>query len=525
MQEPAGNRGATGSTNGGRGAELSELRRILIGPELDQIARIQNRLDDAAVRSAEVGRVLPLALRSAPGKGLRDALEPVFEKSFQSSVRKHPRELADAIYPVIGPAIRASIAAAIREFAESLNQIIEKSASWRAIRWRIEAWGTGKPFVEILLARSLLYSVEQVFLIHRRSGLLLLHLVHEGTGGAPVVKDADMISGMLTAVQDFVSDSFTESRQELETADIGRYKLWIQYGPKALLAGAVSGTAPVELKAVFRFALDKIHEELYAALDTFKQDDLSVFEPARPHMEACLLGQRRLERRFRAWPWVVLAAALAALAAFVYVPVRNQGRWERYVEAIRRQPGIVVTRAERQGPTWVMEGLKDPKAPDPAALLSSYQVEPAKVLYRWQQYFSLDTAFAVERALDADIERIEKQSIRFELGSSKLLLLETGRIEDVAQAFDRVRKLRPEVRLTITGHTDEVGAAETNQKLSFDRAVQVSDALAAQGIPRRLFFLVGMGDTQPVRTGGTEFVQAINRSVSFKIELERAQPR
>ena len=84
--------------------------------------------------------------------------------------------LADAIFPVIGPAIRKSIAASISEFAETLNQIVETSVSFRAIQWRVEALITGKSFSEILLARSLLYSVEQVFLIHRKSGLLLLHV-------------------------------------------------------------------------------------------------------------------------------------------------------------------------------------------------------------------------------------------------------------------------------------------------------------------------------------------------------------
>ena len=99
---------------------------------------------------------------------------------------------------------------------------------------------TGKPFSEILLARSLLYRVEQVFLIHRKSGLLLQHVAAEDA----VLKDADMISGMLTAIQDFVSDSFVEGGQDLETLDIGRFKLWIQYGPKAMIVGAVSGNAP-----------------------------------------------------------------------------------------------------------------------------------------------------------------------------------------------------------------------------------------------------------------------------------------
>src|SRR5581483_707268 len=102
--------------------------------------------------SADLARFLPGAIKAARASALRDALEPVFEKAFQSSVRKHPKDLADAIYPVIGPAIRNSIAASIREFAENLNQIVEKSASPRAIRWRIEAMVTGRPFTELLLA-------------------------------------------------------------------------------------------------------------------------------------------------------------------------------------------------------------------------------------------------------------------------------------------------------------------------------------------------------------------------------------
>ena len=236
------------------------MRQLLVGQELDELAQIKNWLDDPARRIADLAQILPEVVRAARAKALREALEPIFEKAFQSSVRKHPKELADAIYPVIGPALRNSIAAAIREFAESLNQIVEKSASLRAIRWRIEARVTGKNFTEILLARSLLYSVEQVFLIHRKSGLLLLHVAAQDS----VLKDADMISGMLTAIQEFFSDSFTEGGQDLETVDAGRLKLWIQYGSKAVLVGAVSGSVPVALRDVFQKNLERIHELLYA---------------------------------------------------------------------------------------------------------------------------------------------------------------------------------------------------------------------------------------------------------------------
>src|SRR5579872_4384315 len=110
VPEPAGDR----APNGTGAAEFTQLRRLLVGKELDDLARIKDQLDDPAARTAELAQLLPEAIKAARAKALREALEPIFEKAFQSSVRRHPRELADAIYPVIGPALRNAIAAAIR---------------------------------------------------------------------------------------------------------------------------------------------------------------------------------------------------------------------------------------------------------------------------------------------------------------------------------------------------------------------------------------------------------------------------
>lgn len=522
MQEPPGDQAAAGKPANGRDpADLQEIRRLLVGQDLDKLADIGARLDDPARRAVDIAQVLPDAIRTTRARSLREAFEPIFEKSFQSSVRKHPRELADAIYPVIGPAIRAAIAAAIRESAEALNQIIEKSASWRAIRWRIEARVTGKSFTEILLARSLLYSVEQVFLIHRRSGLLLVHAAAQSS----VLKDADMISGMLTAIQDFVSDSFTEGGQELETIDTGRFKLWIQYGSKALLVGAVTGTAPVELKGVFRTALEKIHETLFAELDTFKQGDLAVFEPARPYLETCLLGQAAPDRRTGVVRWILAAFVFVLLGALVYFEVQNQVRWSRYVEALKQQPGIAVTRIEKHGSTWTVAGLKDPKAPDPGKLLGKFGMDTAKVHYEWQPYLSLNTTFAAERDLEADREMIERQIVRFEVGSAKLPLAEAGRIETLAIAIGRLLKARPESRITVTGHTDEVGSLDANAKLSRDRAISAGEALAAQGVPPERLELLGASNTQPLRAGAGDWDRSANRSASFRVHAGPATGR
>ncbi len=493
MPDPAGNDGALNST------DFAELHQLLVGPDVDRIATIEDRLDDPRKRAAEVARVLPDSIRNAKPKALREALEPVFEKAFESSVRKHPKELADAIFPVIGPAIRKSIAASIAEFAETLNQIVEKSVSLRGLQWRIEALVTGKSFSEILLTRSLLYSVEQVFLIHRKSGLLLQHVAAQGS----VLKDADMISGMLTAIQDFFSDSFTEGGQDLETVDTGRFKLWIQYGPKALVVGAVSGTAPPELKGVFRTAIDKVHEQLYAELDQFKQDDTSIFEPAQPLLQACLLGQSAPGRKQSSWPvWAAACMAVLLIAGIFGYRVRQQNRWNDYFDSLRRQPGLVITGVEKRGSDWIVNGLKDPLAPQP---------KHEGVRFEFQPYLSLNSLFAKQREIDTAREQLEELRVRFDAGSSKLPVGEARRIDEATVAIRRLLRLKPDALILVTGRADEVGKQDTNNKLSLDRAQRVLEALLLQGIPAARMTAVAEGQ----KPGASDWERGTNRSVSF----------
>lgn len=504
MPQPARASGPEAEADAGS-ADFDELRRLLIGTDLERVAALEDRLDNPEKRAEEVARVLPASLSTSKQKALREALEPVFEKAFENSVRKHPKELADAIYPVMGPAIRKSIAASIAEFAETLNQIVEKSVSIRAIKWRVEALVTGKSFSEILLARSLLYSVEQVFLIHRKSGLLLQHVSAQGS----VLKDADMIAGMLTAIQDFFSDSFTEGGQDLETLDTGRYKLWIQYGPKALVVGAVSGTAPAELTGVFRNAIDKVHEMYYAELDRFRQDDVSIFDGAQPLLLACLLGQSGPKGKRRPWVlWGLIALILLLVTGSIWYRMKEQRRWDAYFSSLRQQPGIAITNVEKKGSEYVVSGLKDPLAPEP---------RENHVRFVWQPYLSLKTTFATEREFLSAKEQLESLQVRFDAGSSQLLSFEAWRIDQIAGAIAKVMKLRPGSHVVLTGRADEVGSPETNNKLSIERSTRVRDALTAQGLPMDWLEVLSVGNSQPLRKGTSDWDRAANRSVSFLV--------
>ena len=100
--------------------------------------------------------------------------------------------------------IRKAIAETMAALVRSINSAVEHSLSPRGIKWRIESWRTGVPYAQVVIKHALIYRVEQAFLIHAETGLLLAHATAPGLQ----VPDADLISGMLTAIQDFVSDSF-----------------------------------------------------------------------------------------------------------------------------------------------------------------------------------------------------------------------------------------------------------------------------------------------------------------------------
>src|SRR3984893_3351362 len=156
--------------------QLEELRHLIVAPEQEGIAEISSRLDNLERRAEDVSSVVVEAIqmrRDHDGDGaLAAALGRTIEGTLRHSVRKHPHVLADALFPVMGPAIRKSITETLRSMLESFNEALEHSLSWRGIKWRLEAFRSGRPFSQVAMIHSLLFSVDQVFLIHRETGLV-----------------------------------------------------------------------------------------------------------------------------------------------------------------------------------------------------------------------------------------------------------------------------------------------------------------------------------------------------------------
>lgn len=72
-------------------------------------------------------------------------------------------------------------------------------------------------------------------------------------------------------------------------------------------------------------------------------------------------------------------------------------------------------------------------------------------------------------------------------------------------------------KLKIVGHTDDVGDAAYNQKLSEERAQSVANLFLARGFKKENIYVIGRGSTQPYVPNTTNENRAINRRVAIVV--------
>ncbi|MEI8699009.1 MAG: OmpA family protein [Mesorhizobium sp.] len=394
---------------------METLRQLLVGREISELSRVTHLLDEPEQLASAVGGVLPSAAARAPYAQLGEALAPAVERAVQRSIQKSPRTLTDILYPVFLPAIRKSIGEKIDQTFQSLNETLRHIFTWHGLKWRFEAWRTGASFSEVVLKHSLVYRVEHVFLINRNSGLLIAHV----TADNATSEDPQLISSMLSAIQDFVKDSFNEKEQSgLDTIRFGELRLWSEVGPFATLVAVIRGNPPEELHEIIRDVLLRIHDECSQALEQFDGDS-SQLAGVEMQLQTCV--ELKQEDSNQGFPWLVVAAVLLVLipaGGWFFLSWQSGQRWQAYVSRLSTQPGIIVAEQKMRDGQFYIAGLRDPLAADPQSLLSGTQVDPARVHSHWQFYQSLEPEFVLKR-LTASLAPLD--SVRLSIVNDRII--------------------------------------------------------------------------------------------------------
>ena len=107
-----------------------------------------------------------------------------------------------------------------------------------------------------------------------------------------------------------------------------------------------------------------------------------------------------------------------------------------------------------------------------------------------------------------------KDKVYFDTGKATIQARSNKLLDQIAA----VLKSHPEIKkVQIEGHTDSTGSADTNRKLSQDRADSVRDYLVRQGVAADRLKSVGFGPDKPVDTNDTPKGRENNRRVEFNI--------
>jgi outer membrane protein OmpA-like peptidoglycan-associated protein len=151
---------------------------------------------------------------------------------------------------------------------------------------------------------------------------------------------------------------------------------------------------------------------------------------------------------------------------------------------------------------------------------------PAKPAERWTPRLAdLQQAIVSAGSQAAEISRTPEDALLIRAKgdrafSSGRATLSTA-IRNLLDPLATVLAANPDLEVTIVGHTDSVGSAAGNEKLSRERAEAVKAYLVSHGVPAEHIQASGRGESEPIAGNETPAGRAANR----RAEIFVSEPR
>ena len=559
--------------------DIKTLKNLLLHEEIDRIDKIEARLDDPLAEAERVSGVIAEAviIRTSKDNMFSKALEPIVENSLMQNMNKRPQDYINILFPIIGSTIRKSISEMFNSMLGSFSKGVENSFSIKGIKWRIEAARSGKSFSEVVMLHTLVYSIDQVFLIHCETGLLLAHVVREGAES----KDADMVSGMLTAIQSFAKDCFNkdDDASSLNSLKMDQYTIFLEQSPSIYIACVARGEPPSNFPAKLRECVELILAEFRDHIAQFT-GDISHFTGAEKYLADLVDAKfvddgKKLSRKVRAVPIIILSILLLLLLFKGY----SSWKMNKGLNLIKSEPGVLLLDVKKfwSYEPWEILILHDDLAPKAEDILTKHGYKEDLLNIQSISFVSHDPEIVERRIMskleipitaaavfdrgtlrligNADInwimdarqlamntpgvlrvdtsdisdprfnelqrrvKEIEGAYIFFPLGKAYPVGREAQKLELTMDRLATLERLAQDmsinVSLTIYGHADQIGSLKQNYEISQERAKTIAYMLYARGshIPVSVF---GMGSEYAASDTGES---PESRKIELKVNL------
>ena len=404
-------------------SSLEKVRELLIGRD-DKFVQEKLQRDAKGI----VTNVVSEALfdRETKDGSVNKVLVPLVEKSLHRSIEANSEKIVGTLYPLVGTLVRKAVSSFLVEFVERTNALIENSFSPKSVSWRFKAWQSGVRYSEYVASQIYQYQVQQLLVIHRETGTLL----HSISSDPEKEKDADLISSMLVAINDFVADAFgvtaTESDNELGEIKTEDFTLLIKIGPQALLVAAVTGSIPPEVRGKLQQALEEFHRFYQQPLIHYDGDN-APFDGCETILSDCLISERKEgegKKSKRIAGAAVLLVIFAALAVLSFMRL-SLSILKSDLHELTPPPGIIVTDTYISNGNVHAKVLRDPVAINIEEWLNESAIDADKVTIIEEPFVSLKPS-VVERKLERlidDYPLSESESISVEKGDNRRFVI------------------------------------------------------------------------------------------------------
>ena len=130
-------------------------------------------------------------------------------------------------------------------------------------------------------------AIDDVFLLYRRDGVLIKH---ETRRLRPDI-DTDILSGMLTAVQQFVKDSFRgDEEEELNEMTVGQMHILIGRGKWLILAATITGGDVASMTAQIEKCIQDMEDHNWDRLEDW-DGDLDIAKALGPYLKKLIRSE------------------------------------------------------------------------------------------------------------------------------------------------------------------------------------------------------------------------------------------
>ena len=251
---------------------LLELKEILLHREREKVKGLEEEIDNLLKEIDQLEKDLAQARAEVVPKVTSNLSEIT-----RDAVAEQQEEMALALFPIIGPATLRAVEDALERLRENIDRQLRRNNPVNNVMNRLR----GVDPAQIALADAVPFQIKQLFLIQHDSGLVIKFINLD----SEEFPDSDLVSGMLTAIRNFMRDSFDpedQSEEGLREVQYREDKIIVESGTEAYVAAVTNGHEPESFSYYMRTLIAELHNRHHRDLEYYAGDEEEISPEITP---------------------------------------------------------------------------------------------------------------------------------------------------------------------------------------------------------------------------------------------------